>query len=84
MAPASRTSVAKWGNTPAIRIPKAVMEKANLHEGDSVNFEVEAPGIVVIRAARVLPSLDDLVRAITPQNRHSETDWGEPQGNEVW
>ena len=84
MAPASGTIVAKWGNAPAIRIPKSVMEQANLHEGDAVNFEVEAPGVIVVRAAVVQRSLEELVAEITPQNRHSETDWGKPQGNEVW
>lgn len=82
MAPS--TAVAKWGNAPAIRIPKSVMQKANLHEGDAVDFEVEAPGIIVVRAARVQSTLEDLVAGITPHNRHGETDWGKPRGNEVW
>jgi antitoxin MazE len=84
MSSAMGTTVAKWGNAPAIRIPKSVMEKANLHEGDSVQFEVEAPGVIVVRRARARPSLDDLVAGITRQNRHGEIDWGKPQGNEVW
>ncbi len=84
MARAAGTAVAKWGNAPAIRIPKSVMEKANLHEGDSISFEVAAPGVVVLRAARVEPTLDDLIAGITPANRHDETDWGKPVGNEVW
>jgi antitoxin component of MazEF toxin-antitoxin module len=29
-------------------------------------------------------TLEQLVRAITEENRHSETDWGPPVGNEVW
>lgn len=78
------TAVAKWGNAAAIRIPKSVMQKANLHEGDAVDFEVKAPGIIIVRAAPSQPTLEDLVSAITPQNRHRETDWGKPRGNEVW
>jgi antitoxin MazE len=84
MATGTGTAVAKWGNAPAIRIPKSIMQKANLHEGDPVDFEVEAPGIIVVRVARVRPTLDDLVARITPQNRHAETEWGKPQGNEAW
>ena len=60
------------------------MEKANLHEGDCVDFEVEAPGVIVVRAAQIQPSLEDLVAAITAENRHGETEWGKPIGNEVW
>ncbi len=84
MAPGVGRAVAKWGNAPAIRIPKSVMEKANLREGDAVDFEVERPGVIIVRAARVQRTLEDLVAGITPQNRHGETDWGKPKGNEVW
>jgi antitoxin MazE len=84
MAVTPGTAVAKWGNAPAIRIPKSVMQKANLHEGDAVEFEVQAPGVIVVRAARIQPTLEDLVAGITPKNRHAEIDWGKPRGNEVW
>ncbi len=84
MASRPGTSVAKWGNAPAIRIPKSVMQKANLHEGDAVDFEVKAPGVIVVRVARSRPALEDLVAGITPKNRHGETDWGKPRGNEAW
>ncbi len=84
MAWLSGTEVAKWGNAAAIRIPKSIMQKANLHEGDAVDFEVKAPGVIVVRAARIQPTLEDLVAKITPKNRRGETDWGKPRGNEVW
>jgi antitoxin MazE len=29
-------------------------------------------------------SLDELVCRITPRNRHDESDWGGPLGDEVW
>jgi antitoxin MazE len=81
---ASVTAVARWGNVPPIRIPKSIMLKANLREGDAVDFEIKEPGVIVIRAAWTQPALEDLVAGITPKNRHSETDWRKPRGNEVW
>jgi hypothetical protein len=35
---------------------------------------------------RILVKLDriDLVRRITSRNRHTESDWGNPLGHEVW
>lgn len=60
------------------------MQKANLRDGDRVEFEVEAPGVIVVRAARIQPTLEDLVARMKPKNRHDETDWGKPKGNEVW
>lgn len=84
MEPPSSTAVSKWGNAPAIRIPKSVMQKAHLREGDAVQFEVQGPGVIVVRAAHIQPTLEDLVERITPTNRHRETNWGKPRGNEVW
>jgi antitoxin component of MazEF toxin-antitoxin module len=60
------------------------MGQAGLAEGDEVSVEVEAPGIIVVRAQKNQPTLEDLVERITPKNRHSETDWGKPAGNEAW
>jgi antitoxin MazE len=37
-----------------------------------------------LRPARRKYELSDLVARITPQNRHRETDWGRPQGEESW
>jgi antitoxin MazE len=78
------SAVAKWGNAPAIRIPKSVMQKANLREGDTINFEVERPGVIIVRSAGVQRTLEDLVAGITAQNRHKVADWGRPKGSEVW
>ncbi len=78
------SAVRKWGNSPAIRLPKKVMEKAGLRDGDTVNFEVKAPGVIVIRAATVSSTPKNLLARITCGNRHSEANWGAPQGHEVW
>lgn len=29
-------------------------------------------------------TLEELIRSITEENRHGETDWGQPVGNEFW
>ena len=38
----------------------------------------------ILRAALPKYELSDLVARITPKNRHRETDWGRPQGEESW
>ena len=67
----------------AVRIPKPLLEAAQLHEEDSVALEVEG-GVIIIQPAVARPSLAELVGAIRPKNRHPETDWGKPSGNEAW
>jgi antitoxin MazE len=78
------TQLAKWGNSLAVRIPKAVAEDAQLHEGEALTITVARRGGLVIRRARRKYSLSSLVSHITARNRHEETNWGEPQGKEIW
>ena len=78
-----RTRISKWGNSLAIRIPKAFVAGAELEEGAEVDVSL-SDGRVIITPIRPEYVLEDLVDGITTENRHSETDWGEPQGAEVW
>ncbi|MBV9083073.1 MAG: AbrB/MazE/SpoVT family DNA-binding domain-containing protein [Acidobacteriaceae bacterium] len=84
MATRTPSALAKWGNSTALRIPRKIAEQAELHEGDEVDFEVEAPGVIIVRALKNRPTLESLVSRITRKNRHSETEWGKPRGEEVW
>ena len=78
------TQLAKWGNSLALRIPRALAEGAELKEGDPVRVSVTSAGGLVIQRARRKYSLRRLVGKITARNRHSETDWGGPVGKELW
>ena len=53
---------------------------------DSSEVDVSQHGddIVVSRGERKKLTLEELVAGITDENRHEETDWGPPVGNEVW
>lgn len=79
-----KARVAKWGNSLAVRIPRTVADKAKLRRGDAIEFRVSRHGAVEIRSRKRKLSLSQLVRGINAQNRHSETDWGAPRGNELW
>jgi antitoxin MazE len=78
------TQVAKWGNSLAVRIPQAIIKEARLSEGDRLSLDLAPDGSIVLRSARRKYELKDLVSRIKPRNRHRETDWGSPQGREVW
>jgi antitoxin MazE len=79
-----KTQLSKWGNSLAVRIPKPVAQAANLKDGDTLDLDVEGPGSVRIRKPKHQPTLEELAARITEENRHNETDWGEPAGGEVW
>ena len=80
---AATTQIAKWGNSLGVRLPKSVALEADIDEGDTVDVSVKS-GAIVIRPSRPTYSLNQLVRKITPRNRHGETDWGEAVGHETW
>lgn len=82
--PAStKTQIVGWGNSQALRIPRAILHELHVREGDEVEMMVEN-GRLTVRPLNPKLTLESLVSAITPENRHSETEWGEPVGSEVW
>ncbi|MCK6450842.1 MAG: AbrB/MazE/SpoVT family DNA-binding domain-containing protein [Alphaproteobacteria bacterium] len=76
-----RARISKWGNSLAVRLPRALTEQVGLKEGGAVEIVANDDAIVLRKPAY---TLDDLVAQITPENLHSETDWGKPRGREVW
>lgn len=77
-----KAQVVKWGNSLAVRIPKAVAEQARMKEGDAILIKA-ARGRIELRPAVRIPTLQELVAQITPENRHAETQWGPDVGKEV-
>jgi antitoxin MazE len=73
----NRTRVSRWGNSLAARIPLAITRQA-------VALALDVDGGIVLRPTRRRYKLSELVARITPKNRHRETDWGQPQGEESW
>ena len=77
-------TVAKWGNSLAVRIPQHVVKEIQLTEGAEVDLVVIDGNLVIRPRPRRLYSLDELIAAITPENLHSEVESGAAVGNEVW
>lgn len=76
--------VRKWGNSAAVRLPASALTAAGLAVDDPVDVREEDGRIIIERAAPVRLNLAALIDGITPQNRHEESDWGQPVGREFW
>jgi antitoxin MazE len=74
--------VQKWGNSLGIRIPKSVIEKANLDENSEVEIE-NKDGAIIIFPKQKKQNLTSLLNQITKKNLH-KNDEDEIEGNEVW
>ena len=78
----------KWGNSLALRVPKAFAQEIGAVVGKAANKEVRDGKLVIEivkpnrRRRRYI--LERLVAGISPENRHRELEWGPPIGNEVW
>ena len=79
-----RAKVQKWGNSLALRIPKAVAEIVGLTEGREVELVVEDGRLIVKTTRQRKYTLEELLAQVSEENRHDEVDWGPPMGNEVW
>ncbi len=78
------TTIQKWGNSLAVRLPKSVTQKLALRAGRHVRVYEEGQEVIIAPAREQEKSLKDLLAMITPANIHAETDWGKPRGREVW
>jgi antitoxin MazE len=76
------TTIQKWGNSQAIRIPKAILEMASLHENDKVEMKVEAGHLVILPVKKHL-TLQERIAEYNAAYACSEWDTGKPEGNEV-
>jgi antitoxin MazE len=80
------TTISKWGNSLALRLPRNIADGARLVEGTTVELAIEDGTIRVtprrpkFRLAELLA--DKPVRTEEPAS--AEVDWGEPKGDEVW
>ena len=77
------TTVQRWGNSLAIRIPKPFALETDLQENSEVDITLDGGRIVVSPVQKEL-RLAELVKAITPGNVHGEIDWGMKAGGEAW
>ena len=75
--------IRKWGNSPALRLPTAVLKAAGYRLEQKVNLIVSRGRIIIQPSEKVEYDLDALVSGIKPRNLHKEASFGRPVGKEV-
>lgn len=76
--------VQKWGNSLALRIPKAFALDAQLENDTLVEVSLVDGQIVIKPVIAQNWTLDELLSGVNSDNIHHETSTGETVGNEVW
>ena len=78
------TKVQKWGNSLALRIPKAFALDAQLKNDSVVEVSLVDGQIIIKPVSRPTWTLEQLLSGINNDHVHHETDTGDAVGNEVW
>jgi antitoxin MazE len=79
-----QTIVQKWGNSLALRIPKAFAVDAQLENNTLVEISLVEGEIIIKPVDTPMWTLEELLAGVNEDNIHREVDTGSPQGNEVW
>lgn len=79
-----QVTIKKWGNSPSVRIPAAVMKSAKLSLDSVVDVRVENGCVVIEPVYPQEIDLDTLVAGITPDNLHAEVDFDVAVGKEAF
>ena len=79
-----RTRVQKWGNSLALRIPKAFAAEVGLQRETSVEVSMVDGKLVITPVTKPKLTLKQLLAKVTKENLHHEVDTSPAIGNETW
>ena len=77
------TKVQKWGNSLALRIPKAFALDAQLVNDSFVEISIVDGQIIITPVVAPSWTLEELLAGIHKNNLHNEVDTGFAVGNEI-
>jgi antitoxin MazE len=78
------TRVQRWGNSLAVRIPRAFARQAGLQENAPVMLTLLEGKLLIEPVVARRFTLEALLAGVTEQNAHAEVDFGSATGQEVW
>jgi antitoxin MazE len=79
-----KARIQKWGNSLALRIPKALAIETGLDQDALVDVALVDGKLIVTPLVAHPMTLEQLLAGITEANLHREQDTGLAVGNEVW
>lgn len=78
------SSIARWGNSQGVRIPKECLASVDISENDPLEIIVTGKAIVIKKAVQPKKTYEDLFKDFQGSYDMGEVDWGSPRGNEEW
>jgi antitoxin MazE len=82
-----KVTIAKWGNSKAVRLPKALTDAQGLQEGTKLDLIVDKDGFHFRRSAKssreLLAEMVAEMDRLGPNNRPEVINWGPDVGSEI-
>ena len=79
-----QTQVKTWGNSQGIRIPKEILQEANVVVDEMLDIKVSNGVIMLLKPFRHKTLEERAAPYGGRLNLDGEFDWGEPVGREIW
>lgn len=78
-----RTTVKTWGNSLAVRLPRAFADEVGITEDTPVDISVQEGSIILSPVEGRKKRLAKLVSLMTADSLHSDDDFGDSVGREL-
>jgi len=82
-----KVTIAKWGNSKAVRLPKALTNAPGFEEGAQLELTLEKDGLRLRRPAKtskeLLAEMLAEAKRLGPENEPPTVDWGPDRGSEI-
>lgn len=79
-----KARIQKWGNSLALRIPKAFAAEVQLEQDALVEFSLEDGALLITPVREEIYTLEQLLEGVTKKNIHGEVETGNRVGKEAW
>ena len=79
-----KTTIQKWGNSYAVRIPKSFIREVGLEYRTAIELSLENGKLIIQPVKEEVITLDELLSGITSKNLHTAVETGDSVGNEAW
>jgi antitoxin MazE len=76
------TKIQKWGNSLAVRLPKAFADQTGIEDGSIIRILLQNGKIVLVPIKDRESRLESMLEQIDESTIHNEIDFGMPIGKE--
>jgi len=80
------TTLSKWGNSQAVRLPKIVIDSLDFNENDKLEIITTNDSIILKKAKPKIKSktIEERFEGFKGEYEPIDVDFGKPQGGEIW